>query len=1389
MADKKLRKAAEQLRSKGRGGDSILAHINPHEAEILKAHGGSGTINPKTGLPEFLVMYTDAPPPGPGDPPGPAGTTYYNWTGPIPKKPGLFEGLSNEFAKIDPVAAVTKVVAPALSDFDKTVGISAASREATQFAKDIGLTAATKEVSDVVHGIGKAAEKDPLQYAAIVVCIAAAPATGGASLKFIPYIQATANVTSKQTSIEDVIKEGAKAYIISAASGAAGDYVTGDPVTGDITGGTVPATGATGATGSVAVGKAAGNISANIVANAARGGKATVADIIAAGVSDASLQYLAEAYTPNFGSLTKKEQTAALNGVKLVLGDKSAASKLVNDALSESIQRVSKAALAEGYDNPWQKQAAVEGGFADSKTFKAADKLGIDTNNKYQNYQTVSDALEKEGYSATQEQIKEYVSDPSKSYVVDEIRAKYDPLATTSDEAAEFFRTQGYTPTPEELQQYIGNKAEADTTRDITAYADPRAVAQEEASRAFSQEGYTPTPDQIKEYLGNRSEEETLAAIRAKYDPLATMADEASEFFQKEGYVPSEEELRNYVGNKAESVAAGEIQAKYDPLATMADEAAEFFRTEGYVPTAEELQQYVGNKAESVAAGEIQAKYDPLATMADEAAEFFKKEGYVPTAEELQQYVGNKAEADVSRDIYSYADPRAVIGEEASGAFSKEGYTPTQEQINEYLGNRSEEEALAAIQARYDPLATMADEAAEFFRKEGYTPSEEELRNYVGNKAEVDTSRDITAYADPLAVIEEEARSQYLAQGIPDPTREELDKYIQQRTESEVLGELDTFADPLGTTAQEARAFAAKYSLNPDSIDNLAALTDARTTELAARESLGEYSSDLSSTDPEYYDAQDRAYKYARSRGRSEEEAREFADGYAKTTLGRDVQVGDKPTLSRDGDGALFGGQEGSEEYFAAPGTRLATLEEVMADQASGAGKTYYDADANAWVTGVAPDIGELGSRTAVTTKDLVDYQSGDGSFRIPNPDGSYHMYSSQGVYMGVYTGDDVFIDYEPELSPFDVKPDFEGYPIQDFGGGEAENMDSFNDAMISIMEERGGFPVGWQQVGTDRVYIYDDGTGIGMNENGDPYALSEFDVTSMVDNGLLNTAASGYDFGSDTDTDTDTDDTDTKDDPWYKYVPKFKIPIPKPPRNPGTRPPSGPRDPGPRDPGTRDPTVTPEPPSASSPSSALQAAGSEKAQGSTLGKMPGSWVGGLGRPVSFIDPLSATEPDLPGQEESEDMYSTSPLAAATPRREEEISLQPEANYYSYGYEPSFSSIIQPYKNPSSVYAKGGGVMNSPLMAAQGGDVPHKGSHYVQGAGGGQDDLIDAKLADGEYVFDAEIVAALGDGSNKRGAEILDKWRQKIRKHKRSASINGIPPKAKSPLEYMKGIA
>jgi hypothetical protein len=46
----------KNLASKGRNGDTMLAHITPEEAALLKARGGAGTINPKTGLPEFFGL-------------------------------------------------------------------------------------------------------------------------------------------------------------------------------------------------------------------------------------------------------------------------------------------------------------------------------------------------------------------------------------------------------------------------------------------------------------------------------------------------------------------------------------------------------------------------------------------------------------------------------------------------------------------------------------------------------------------------------------------------------------------------------------------------------------------------------------------------------------------------------------------------------------------------------------------------------------------------------------------------------------------------------------------------------------------------------------------------------------------------------------------------------------------------------------------------------------------------------------------------------------------------------------------------------------------------------------------------------------------------------------
>jgi hypothetical protein len=99
--------------------------------------------------------------------------------------------------------------------------------------------------------------------------------------------------------------------------------------------------------------------------------------------------------------------------------------------------------------------------------------------------------------------------------------------------------------------------------------------------------------------------------------------------------------------------------------------------------------------------------------------------------------------------------------------------------------------------------------------------------------------------------------------------------------------------------------------------------------------------------------------------------------------------------------------------------------------------------------------------------------------------------------------------------------------------------------------------------------------------------------------------------------------------------------------------------------------------------------------------------------------------------------------------------------------------------------AAGGGMYDG---YAQGG-APAQGalSRLVQGASGGQADEVNAALSHGEYIMDSDVVSALGDGNTEAGAAKLDKMRENIRQHKRSAPKSKIPPKAKSPEAYMKG--
>lgn len=106
-------------------------------------------------------------------------------------------------------------------------------------------------------------------------------------------------------------------------------------------------------------------------------------------------------------------------------------------------------------------------------------------------------------------------------------------------------------------------------------------------------------------------------------------------------------------------------------------------------------------------------------------------------------------------------------------------------------------------------------------------------------------------------------------------------------------------------------------------------------------------------------------------------------------------------------------------------------------------------------------------------------------------------------------------------------------------------------------------------------------------------------------------------------------------------------------------------------------------------------------------------------------------------------------------------------------------------RDPKTAYYQYG---NPPAKAMAMGGLNQVHSMRIGGGADGRSDDVNAVLSDGEYVFDSESVAMLGNGSSKAGAAKLDEMRSKLRQHKGQALASGkISPDAKSPLAYLKG--
>lgn len=149
------------------------------------------------------------------------------------------------------------------------------------------------------------------------------------------------------------------------------------------------------------------------------------------------------------------------------------------------------------------------------------------------------------------------------------------------------------------------------------------------------------------------------------------------------------------------------------------------------------------------------------------------------------------------------------------------------------------------------------------------------------------------------------------------------------------------------------------------------------------------------------------------------------------------------------------------------------------------------------------------------------------------------------------------------------------------------------------------------------------------------------------------------------------------------------------------------------------------------------------------------------------------------------------------------------SNPYSGPVDPFTPNPYSPspyalgFESPALAAAQGGAIMATPLMAKGGKTMPlnvngvlpsvsqgrenFKHGKHVAGEGDGQSDDIPAWLADGEFVFPADVVSALGNGSTKAGTDKLYEMMHSIREHARSTKPKDLPPPAKkSPLDYLK---
>lgn len=435
-----------------------------------------------------------------------------------------------------------------------------------------------------------------------------------------------------------------------------------------------------------------------------------------------------------------------------------------------------------------------------------------------------------------------------------------------------------------------------------------------------------------------------------------------------------------------------------------------------------------------------------------------------------------------------------------------------------------------------------------------------------------------------------------------------------------------------------------------------------------------------------------------------------------------------------------------------------------------------------------AGDASDFGA--GLSDQDFMDYYNSLGSTDIGNLDlsnfagdpGDFGVGLSDedfSKYLDGLNADNVLLDPRdfqgPDLAEIDwnalysegmtpeqlaLRDSLKDLPGQDLGV-TAENQASYDSSLQDIMENRGGFTSGWQTgPNGERIMVSDDGSAIGINENGETYSLTADQTANLIRGGAINTAKSGY-FGATGGSEVapgggtpvvmknGTAGTllssgkviDTNTGKVIGTAENVKGGVGTTTGNTGRRV----DDTGMR--GTK--TVTDV---------------IKNILGGT-GKTDGS-KGGLGGLLPLL--LAILAMNKSKGEGAPASNAVIPALTATQKQTPYAQTQ-----QAPGYRPGQGGIT--YFNP---------VQYTPRMAAGGiANLYGGGGRLLRGPGDGVSDSIPAmiggmaeggqpaRLARGEYVIDARTVAALGNGSTDAGAERLDEMRKKVLSTDRKAKV------------------